>query len=157
MSSADGGDGVADKIIDIIRHDDTIEFRERGSDERRTTVVVGQTIRWENKDTRPHRLVSALEIDGKPIFDTGRVRPGEHCQVLIDIDVYSKAGGRPANVISITYRSTDNAGAHGELQVLSAARRSFMAASVPHGSMDVGPRSTPHRSRRRRSGCDPVA
>src|SRR4029450_6946134 len=120
MSSVDG---FVDKTIDIIRHDDKIEFRERGNDERRTTIVVGQTIRWENKDARPHRLVSAVEIDGRPLFDTGVIRPGEHSDVLIDIDLYSKAGGKPANVISITYHSTDAAYARGELQVLSAARR----------------------------------
>jgi hypothetical protein len=130
MSTVDGLNGFVGKTIDIIRHNDTIEFRERGNDGYRTTIVVGQTIRWENKDTRPHRLVSALEFDGKPLIDTGIIRPGEHCDVLIDIDFYSKAGGKPANVISIMYRSTDDADSRGELQVLSAARR---GTSPGHG------------------------
>jgi hypothetical protein len=124
MSSVEGS---VDKTIDIIRHDDTIEFRERGTDERRTTIVVGQTIRWENKDATPHRLVSAVEIDGKPLLDTGIIPPGGHHDVLIDIDLYSKGGGKPANVISITYHDSDDGGSRGELQVLSAARR----GSVP--------------------------
>lgn len=125
MSSVDGSDGFVDKTIDIIGHDDTIEFRERRNDERRTSivVVVGQTIRWENKDARPHRLVTAAEIDGQPLFDSGSIRPGEHWDLLIDIDFYSKAGGKPANVITVTYHSTNDADSHGELQVLSAARR----------------------------------
>ena len=109
--------------IAIVRHDDRIEFREGGTGGPRTTVVVGQTIRWENKDATPHRLVSADEVDGQPLFDTGIILPGAHCDVLLDIDLYSKAGGKPANVISIRYHSIDDADSRGELQVLSAARR----------------------------------
>src|SRR5262245_9770336 len=116
-------DGLVDKTIDIVRHDDTIEFRERGSDDPRTTIIVGQMIRWENTDARPHQLVSDVEVDGRPLFDTGLIRPGEHRDVLIDIDLYGKAGGKPASVISITYYSTEDTASRGELQVLSAARR----------------------------------
>ena len=116
-------DGIVEKTIDIVRHGDSIEFRERGSNERRTTIVVGQTIRWENTDTEPHRLVGGFEIDGRPLLDTGVIRPGEHKDLLIDIDLYRSAGGKPANVISITYHCTDDAESRGELQILSAARR----------------------------------
>ena len=112
-----------DKTIDIRRSEDKIEFREHGNDERRTTIVVGQTIRWQNDDTKAHQLVSAVEVNGRPLFDTGIIRPGEHRDVLVDIELYSRAGGKPANVISIKYYSIDDADSRGELQILSAARR----------------------------------
>jgi hypothetical protein len=113
-----------DKTIDIRRRDDRVEFCEHGSEERRTTVVVGQTIRWQNNDARPHRLVSVAEIGGKPLFDTGVIGPGEHSDMLVDIELYSRAGGKPANLVSVDYYSTDDADARGELQILSAARHS---------------------------------
>lgn len=112
-----------EKTIEIRRREGHIEFRERGSEEQRTTVVVGQTIRWQNVDADPHQLVSDLEIDGRPLFDTGLIAPGEHTDLLVDIDLYSKAGGKPASVIIVKYHSTADSTSHGELQVLSAARR----------------------------------
>jgi hypothetical protein len=112
-----------DKIIDITRRGDRIEFREQGAGGQRTTVIVGQTIRWQNTDAKPHQLVSDLEADGRPLFDTGPIGAGEHTDLLVDIDIYGKAGGKPANVISVAYHSTSDANSHGELQILSAARR----------------------------------
>ena len=116
---------LADKTVDIRRIGDRIEFREHGDEVRAITLVVGQTIRWKNKDAKPHRLVSDAHVDGAPLFDTGIIGPGEHKDFLVDIDLYSKAGGKPANVIRIKYHSTDHEECTGELQIVSAARRGF--------------------------------
>ena len=67
--------------------------------------------------------MSEAQVDGKPLFDTGIIRPGEHRDFLVDIELYTKAGGKPANVIRIKYRCTDHEECMGELQILSAARR----------------------------------
>ena len=114
---------LVDKTIDIGRREDKVEFREYGNEEASTTIIVGQTIRWQNKDARPHQVVSNVEVNGRPLFDTGIIGPGEHRDVLVDIDLYSKAGGKPANVIRVKYHSTDDEDSSGELQIVSAARR----------------------------------
>ena len=57
--SAEEVDRRVDKIIEITRKDDKLVFIERGKDKLApVTIVVGQKIRWENKDTRPHALVT---------------------------------------------------------------------------------------------------
>jgi hypothetical protein len=110
--------------VEIRRTDGKIEFREPGKEKpETTTIVVGQTIRWANRDSDAHRLVSDVNVEGKPLFDTGIIEPGGHKDVLIDIDLYTKAGGKPANVIKIRYHSSDQEDRTGELQILSAARR----------------------------------
>jgi|SRR5262245_36102369 len=114
---------MVDKTVDIRRHDDTIEFHEHGNEAEVTTIIVGQTIRWENRDAKAHRLVSNVKVDGMPLFDTGIIGPGEHVDLMVDIELYTKAGGKAANVIRIKYHSTDDEGSTGELQILSAARR----------------------------------
>ncbi len=85
--------------------------------------MVGQTIRWENKDTDPHHLVSNQTVSDKPLFDTGVIDPGKHKDVLFDIDLYQRAGGKPANVVTVKYHSRARVDDFGELQFLSAARR----------------------------------
>lgn len=112
-----------DKTIDIRRREDKIEFREHGNEKEQTTIIVGQTIRWRNTDAQPHQLVSDIAVGGRPVLDTGLIGPGDDKDVLVDIDLYSRAGGQPANVITLSYHSLDDADSHGELQILSAARR----------------------------------
>lgn len=112
-----------DKTIDIKRDGDRIEFREHGSEKEQTTIIVGQTIRWRNTDAKPHQLVSDIAVGGKPLLDTGVIGPGDDKDVLVDIDLYSSAGGQPANVITLKYHCLDEPDSHGELQILSAARR----------------------------------
>jgi hypothetical protein len=110
--------------VEIRRTDGEIEFQESGKEKSETTrIVVGQTIRWANRDSNAHRLVSDVNVEGKPLFDTGIIEPDGHKDVLIDIDLYTKAGGKPANVIRVRYRSSDGQGRSGELEILSAARR----------------------------------
>ena len=43
--------------------------------------------------------------------------------LLFDIDLYERAGGRPANVVTVKYRSNEKPGEPGEIRLLSAARR----------------------------------
>jgi hypothetical protein len=58
-----------DKTIDLTRSDGKLVFIERGKDEVvPITIVVGQSIRWENKDKEPHALVSTLTVAGKPLL-----------------------------------------------------------------------------------------
>jgi hypothetical protein len=122
--SAQEVDRRVDKIIEITRKNDKLVFIERGKDKLApVTIVVGQKIRWENKDTRPHALVSAVTVEGKPLFDTEVIEPGDHKDVLFDFDMYRRAGGKPANVVTVKYRSHGQPGEAGELQFLSAARR----------------------------------
>ena len=112
--------------VEIRRSDGKIEFREIGKERpEATTIVVGQTIRWANRDSEAHQLVSDVKVEGKPLFDTGIIEPGGHKDVLIDIDLYTKAGGKPANVVRVRYHSRDHEDLTGELQILSAARRAL--------------------------------
>ena len=113
--------------VEIRRTDGKIEFRESGKEKpETTTIVVGQTIRWANRDSDAHRLVSDVTVEGQPLFDTGIIEPGAHTDVVIDIDLYTKAGGKPANVVRIRYHSSDQEDRTGELQILSAARRGLL-------------------------------
>jgi plastocyanin len=114
----------ADKTIELTRRDGNLEFIERGKDKvAPVTIVVGQRIRWENKDSEPHTLVSTLTASAKPLFSTGVIKPGDHEDLLFDIDLYERAGGKPANVVTLNYRSQEQPSAIGELRLLSAARR----------------------------------
>jgi plastocyanin len=122
--SAQERDYKVDKTIELTQRDGKLVFIEGGKDEvAPVTVVVGQRIRWENKDKEPHTLVSTLTVSDKPLFSTGVIRPGDHTDVLFDIDLYDRAGGRPANVVTVKYRSQEQPGEPGELRLLSAARR----------------------------------
>jgi hypothetical protein len=121
-----GASQKADKTVEIIGKGLKPKFVERGKEKAEiVTLVVGQTVRWENKDTKDHRLVSDLKIDEKSLFDTGVIKPGAHKDLVINFDMYKSAGGKPANVIKLKYHSVDQESLTGELQVLSAARRSI--------------------------------
>src|SRR5262245_20539400 len=122
--SAQERDQQVDKTIELIRRDGKLAFIERGKDKvEPITITVGQRVRWENKDTEPHTLVSTLTVAGKPLFSTGAIKPGDHMDLLFDIDLYQPAGGKPANIVTVKYRSDEQPGEAGELWLLSAARR----------------------------------
>ena len=123
-SGVQEGKARVDKTIDIIRKDGKLVFIERGKDEAKAVaIVVGQRIRWENRDSQPHTLECALTVDGKPLFETDVIKPGNHKDVLFDFDMYKRAHGKPANVVTLKYRSHEHPGEPGELQFVSAARR----------------------------------
>ena len=57
------------------RKNGKLVFLEHGKEKAQPIpIVVGQTVRWENKDTDPH-LVSNQAVSGKPLFDTGVIEP----------------------------------------------------------------------------------
>src|SRR4051794_4126806 len=90
-----GGAEQVDKTIQITREDKGLKFVERGETKAKAvTIVVGQTVRWENKCSQAYRVVSDLKVEGKPVFDTGVIKPGEHKDILIDFQMYRKAGGK---------------------------------------------------------------
>jgi len=122
--SAQERDYKVDKTIELTRRNGKLAFIEGGKDEvAPVTVVVGQRIRWENKDKERHELVSTLTVMGRPLFSTGVIKPGDHFDLLFDIDLYERAGGKPANLVTVKYRSYEQPDEPGELQLLSAARR----------------------------------
>jgi plastocyanin len=113
-----------DRTVEITRKDGKLVFVEHGKEKAQAIpIVVGQTIRWENKDTQPHALASIQTAAGKPLFDTGISPPGKYKDVLFDIDLYQRAGGKPANVVTVKYHSRAQIEDVGELHFLSAARR----------------------------------
>jgi len=115
---------MPDKTVEITRKEGKLVFIEHGKEKAHAIpIVVGQTIRWENKDTQPHTLVSILTAAGKPLFDTGVIPPGKYKDVLFDIDMYERAGGKPANVVTVKYHSRAQIEDVGEIHFLSAARR----------------------------------
>ena len=119
-----GDDKKPDRTIEVTRKDGKVAFTETGqSRPKPVQVVVGETIRWVNRDDQPHTLRSVVEVDGKPLFRTEVIRPGESKDILFDIDLYRKAGGRTANYVRLKYQSGDRAEEPGELIFLSAARR----------------------------------
>jgi hypothetical protein len=120
-----GEDKKPVKTIELIRKDGKVRFTEKGQARSKpVTVVVGETVRWVNRDDRPHTVRSVVEIDGKPLFRSEVIPPGESRDLLFDIDLYRKAGGRTANYVRLKYQSGDRAEDEpGELIFLSAARR----------------------------------
>lgn len=116
------------RAIEILREDGKVVFREQGKPKekgkpRAIPVVVGETIRWVNRDAERHRLRSVEQADGQPIFDTQSIKPGEFKDVVFDIDMYHKLGGRPAQYVNLRYRDEGAADSEGELTFISAARR----------------------------------
>ena len=113
-----------DKVIEITVKDGKVTFVEQGARKAEpVTVVVGQTVRWENRDTKPHTVVSSMTADGKPVIDTDVIKPGGYKDLLLTIDVYQRAKGKPADVVTISFHLKDNPDDKGELLLLSAARR----------------------------------
>jgi plastocyanin len=121
---AQQSDYKVEKTIGLFKRDGKLTFIERGkATVEPIIIIVGNRVRWENNDDKPHTVVSTLTIDGKPLFSTGVINPGEYEDVLFDINLYERAGGKPANVISLRYRSDEQQDEGGELQLLSAAKR----------------------------------
>lgn len=121
---AQHNDSKVEKTIELTRRDGKLTFIEHGKDNAEPiTIVVGETVRWENKDKQPHTVVSTLIVEGRPIFSIGVIKPGEYLDLLFDIDLYQRAGGRPANVVKLQYHSDEQGGEPAELRLLSAARR----------------------------------
>ncbi len=119
-----GDDKKPDRTIEVTRKDGKIRFTEKGqSKSKPVQVVVGETVRWVNRDDQPHTLRSIVEVEGKPLFRTEVIRPGESKDMLFDIDLYRKAGGRTANFVRLKYHGDDRAEEPGELIFISAARR----------------------------------
>ncbi|WP_035695958.1 cupredoxin domain-containing protein [Bradyrhizobium liaoningense] len=113
-----------EKTIELTIKDGKLMFIERGKDHAEPiTIVVGEKIRFENKDKEPHTVVSTMVIEGKPLFSTGVIKPGEYLDLLFDIDLYQRAGGKPANVVTLKYRSDLQLGEDSEIRLLSAAKR----------------------------------
>ncbi|MGY4197823.1 cupredoxin domain-containing protein [Bradyrhizobium sp. USDA 4520] len=111
------------KVIELTRKDGTLMFIERGKDHAEPiTMVVGERLRFENKDKEPHTVGSTMIFEGRPLFSTGVIKPGEYQDLLFDIDLYEQAGGEPANVVTLKYRS-DQLGEDSEIRLLSAAKR----------------------------------
>jgi hypothetical protein len=124
---ARGEEKKPDRTIEILREDGKIVFREKDKPREKgkpkaVAVVVGETVRWVNRDTESHALTSVAKVDGKPVFDTEAIKPGAHKDVVFTIDMYRSVGGRPARFVTLKYRSDDKADREGELTFLSAAR-----------------------------------
>lgn len=117
-------DYKVEKTIELTRKDGTLMFIERGKDHAEPiTMVVGERIRFENQDKEPHTVGSTMVIEGKPLFSTGVIKPGEYRDLLFDIDLYTQAGGEPANVVTLKYCSDQQLGEDSEIRLLSAAKR----------------------------------
>jgi hypothetical protein len=115
---------MPDKIIQIERKDENLVFIERGEEKSKlATLVVGQSLRFSNLDTRAHTISATLMVEEKPLFRTGVIEPGEHKDILLDIHLYRRAGGKPASVVTIKYQCDEQPASLGELQLLSAAKR----------------------------------
>lgn len=121
---AQQSDDKVTKTIELTRRDGRLLFIERGKDfAEAITVVVGEKIRFENKDKEPHTVVSTEIVEGKPLFSSGVIRPDEYQDLLFDFDLYERAGGRPANVVTLKYHSEQQTGEDSEIRLLSAAKR----------------------------------
>ena len=115
---------MPDRTVEITRKDGKLVFIEHGKEKAEAIpIVVGQTLRWKNRDSQPHELESIQTVSGKPLFHTGIIEPGKHKDILFDIDMYQHAGGKPANVVTVKYHSRTHVEDLGELNFLSAARR----------------------------------
>lgn len=113
-----------DKVIETVVRDGKLTFTEKGKEKPvAITLVVGQTVRWVNCDTKPHQVLSVDEVDGKPLIDTGVIEPGKHRDVILDNDLYRRAKGKTAGMVTIKFRSKAQPTVLGELQLLSPAKR----------------------------------
>ena len=122
------GDGDKPKApartIEITRQAGKVVFTEQGKTEAKAVaVVVGQSVRWVNRDDQPRTIQSVVEVDGKRLFQTEVISPGAHKDILFNNDLYRAAGGRMAEYVSLKYRADDRSEETGELILLSPARR----------------------------------
>ncbi|WP_165246766.1 cupredoxin domain-containing protein [Paludisphaera soli] len=114
-----------DKVVEIVREKGSLAFRERGRKQvEPVTIVVGETIRWVNKDDRPHALRAVAAGPGKaPAFEVKAIAPGASKDVLFDGKMYRSLGGLPAEDVTLKYRADGRAAPEGEIAFFSAARR----------------------------------
>jgi plastocyanin len=113
-----------EKAVALTSRGGKLVFVEKGRDQPEpVTIVVGQKVRFENKDNDPHTITSTPLIDGQPLFSTGVIQPGQFADVLFDIDLFARAGGKTGNVVTIRYRNEQQTAEESEIYLLSAAKR----------------------------------
>jgi hypothetical protein len=113
-----------DKVVEILREGGSLVFREQGREEvEPVAIVVGETIRWVNKDDRPHALRAVAGPGKAPAFVVKAIAPGASKDVLFDGKMYRSLGGLPAEDVTLKYRADGRAEPEGEIAFFSAARR----------------------------------
>jgi hypothetical protein len=126
VADTSSGDRTPDLVVELIKKGETLEFIEHGQKSAKTvTAVVGQTLRIENQDTKAHTFVGDLGVPEKQVFKTMSIQPRGHEDILLDVELYRRAEGRPANLAKIKIRCDGQAAPATELQLLSAARRNL--------------------------------
>ena len=112
------------KTIEITRQAGKLVLTEKGKPEpKAVAVVVGQTVRWVNRDQHPWIIRSIVEVDGKPLFQTEIIPPGGQKDILFNNTIYRAAGGQTAESVRLKYQADDRGEETGELVLLSPARR----------------------------------
>jgi plastocyanin len=124
MAAVSAQERKPDKVIEVAVKDGSLSFTEQGqAKSTAVTVVVGQMVRWVNRDAVPHRITSSALVDGKPILEVGAIKPGEHFDFQVTNNLYRLAGGKPAGSVTIIYHSRVAPKRPAELVLLSAAKR----------------------------------
>lgn len=75
------------------------------TEQKQVTVAVGQTVRWSNgPQSAAHTATATMkDADGRVIFDTGTIRRNEQADVLLDRELYERAGGKVGGSVVLEY------------------------------------------------------
>src|SRR5262245_61550195 len=93
----------------VIHIDKKMRYIKEGDTEQKpVTVTVGQAVVWKNLDeSAAHTATSRLKgMDGKPLFDTGKIEGGKSAKVVLDIKIYEAAGGKGGAKVELEYHCT---------------------------------------------------
>jgi plastocyanin len=92
-------------VINITPGGDKAQYIQEGETKQKpVTVVVGQNVRWVNKDQVSHTATSTMTVKSKALFETGYLDDGTSSKdILFDQALFQAAGGKPGGSVTLEY------------------------------------------------------
>jgi plastocyanin len=103
--SADAKKDEGIVVINITGKGGKSKFIKESDEEQKPVVVlVGQTVRWQNKSDVTHTATEGKPGTDKYLFDTDDIKKGKSAEVRFDQKLFERAGGKPGGEIKLDYR-----------------------------------------------------
>ena len=91
-------------VINIEGKGENAKYIKEGDKKQQPVVViVGQTVRWQNKSNVTHTATEGIPDKGKPVFDTGNIKKGKNADILFDQKLFEQLGGKAGGEIKVNY------------------------------------------------------
>jgi plastocyanin len=103
----DAGGAQAGKdviVINIKGQNKDSYVKEGDTDTKDVTVMVGQKVKFVNKDDDMHTATCTVkDKDGKPIFDTGDLDEKQSKEIAFDAALFARANGKAGGKVELPY------------------------------------------------------